>query len=120
MNKVPYTNNTDRIQHIGPITVWPGNTREVDPRDLPGALPAETKAPTPPESPAAILRAKSAKEIDEAVKARGEGGAPLVADEVLAELITLEQGSEKPRKGLLGVLEAETLERAKARTGGNL
>jgi len=107
MSKVAYTNKTDGIQHIGPCTVWPGQTREVDERDLP--ITEGNESPVPPVNDQSTIitemLGQTIPKISELL--------PSQSDELLDALELAEQAGEA-RKGVLADITAERLSRADA------
>lgn len=101
MRKVPYYNPTDKTQHLGPVSVRPHSTREVDPRDIPGYKPGAAERPAPAD-PTLELLDNSIKDIAERL--------PDLSDE---ELDSLEEAeiNGKTRKGLLEAITEERLNR---------
>ncbi len=105
--KVPYTNTTDHIIHIGPKTIWPGSTRDVDEDHIPDKeRPKPTIAEELEESPLAEILEQNVPAIVDVLGA--------LSDAELDELELLENGSDKPRKGLINAIMEERLSRASA------
>ena len=106
MAKIPYTNNTNKIQHIGTVMLFPGDSREVEETHLPdykGHAPAQ--APEEDTALAALLALldQSVPEIEQALPSLS-----------LEELETLEQAEQngKTRKTLIEAIAEERLSRA--------
>ncbi|TCS35791.1 hypothetical protein EDC30_10990 [Paucimonas lemoignei] len=109
-SSVPYTNETKNFQHIGAVTVPPGETRDVDPTLLAGYQPdAELQSETVQLDPVAELL----KESVSAVTAK----LAELSDDDLAKISTLETEG-KNRKSLVEAIAAETLRRAAEKNGG--
>ncbi len=102
MAKKPYTNETDSIQHIGTVTLWPGETREVEETLIPGQT-AHQESPQEPD-PLVLLIQGNAPEVIAAL--------PTLDDEQLSLLDEMERAAEKPRKGVLQAIAEEKLTRA--------
>ncbi|MDH5633616.1 MAG: hypothetical protein OEZ10_11550 [Gammaproteobacteria bacterium] len=124
MPKVSFTNKTDKPISVGPVTVFPGKTREVEQNHLHGQpgyqapeKPAEDAAP----SPVLELLDGNIKDIAAAIQARDENGKPVISDDDLAALKSAEQDGNT-RKGVMEAIAAEELlratEEADAGTGG--
>ncbi len=103
MAKKPHTNNTNQIQHIGTVTLWPGETREVEETLIPDHRPAPS-APAPEPDALAALIERNAPEVIAAL--------PALDDDELALLDEMERAAEKPRKGVLQAIAEEQLLRA--------
>ncbi len=103
MAKRPYTNDTDSIQHIGTVTLWPGETREVEETLIPDHQAAPQASPQGP-GPLALLIQRNAPEVIAAL--------PTLDDEQLSSLDEMERATEKPRKGVLQAIAEEKLTRA--------
>lgn len=104
MQKVSYTNTGKTAQHIGPVCVMPGDTREVDPRDLPDYRPEPAAAPaTDPH--AELLAILDGKVADVLAALPGLS---------LAQIDVLEQAEQdgNTRKGVMEGIAAERLRRA--------
>ena len=108
MNKVSYTNETTKFQHVGGVTIPPGETRDVDPSLLPDYQP-EGKAPEalPIDVIAEMLKG-NVKDIS----------AELVnlSDDELIHAAALEQDGQN-RKSLIEAMTAENLRRANDKAG---
>lgn len=113
MTKVPYTNTTDRIQHVGTVTLWPGDTREVDETLIDGRAPAKPAEPAPAD-PVLQLLDQSVEHVATAIRARGEDGLPVITDAQLAALRQAEENG-KTRKTMIGAIDEETVRRASER-----
>jgi hypothetical protein len=102
MSKVPYTNNTSRHMNVGGKLIAPGDTREVDQRDVPGFKQAAKPAPAERDQVRELLE-KGVKAIVSEL--------PNLTD---AQLIALADGEKagKDRKSLLEAIAAEQLGRA--------
>ena len=103
MNKVAFTNHGETIKHLGPVTVWPGETREVDPRDLPNFKAAPVEAVADVDPIAETLKG-TIKEINAALTAQ--------SDAELDALESAEMDQPKPRAGVVDAIAAERLRRA--------
>lgn len=109
-NKVPYTNETTKFQHIGGTTIPPGETRDVDPSLLPGPKAAAAKLDSaPPADPIVELLKKKVADVVESL-------AKLSNDD-LAKAAALEQDGQN-RKSLIEAMSAENLRRAQLAAGG--
>lgn len=106
MNKVPYANTGQHAVHIGPVMIPPGGSRDVDPRDIPGAGKAKPQASAPPPDSIAQLRELSVANIQSQLVG--------LEDDDLAELLKLEEADKRPRTTLITALREEQLERARA------
>jgi len=111
MAKIPHTNTTENIQHIGNTTLWPGDTREVEESLIPGKAPDQEAAPDPTD-PIAELLAENKGVIERQIQARDETGRPIIDMEALLTLEAAENATEKPRKGVLSAIAEEKLRRA--------
>lgn len=104
MQKVPYTNSTKKIVHVGNVTIFPGDTREVDPTLLPGH-----KAKQPAEqldvNPILALLDGSVKQIADALSG-------ISAEDL--DALELAEEAGKTRKGVLEAIAEERLSRADA------
>lgn len=102
--KVPYSNETSGFVHIGPVTIAPGATRDVEQSHIPGYKPAE-EAPAPPvDDPLAVLLSHSIPTVI--------AGLDGLSRDQLEKLGELEQKGQA-RKGVLGPI-AEILLKAAA------
>ncbi len=107
--KVPYSNTTDKIQHIGPTTVMPGQTREIEERDLlaftDATLPGkdDDEADAPLSELSAFLQ-QPVKAIADALPGMSAGELDLLEAE--------ESAAEKPRKGVLAAIAEARLQLA--------
>jgi len=108
MAKVAYTNTTDGIQHIGPVRVDPGMTREVDDVYLRQGRPPRSH-PSPPEDddPLDYVRELA----DDNVSAI-RNAVPNLRDDELEELQRLEAERARPRVSVSEMVTAEQLNRA--------
>lgn len=105
--KKSYTNNTKSVQHIGPITVQPGQTRECEEIHIQahtGQVPNAEKETVITDSPMLLLSKKSIKEIKLQM--------PGIEGEDLDTLEKIELEQDKPRSGLLEAITEERLTRA--------
>lgn len=107
--KKPYTNDTDKIVHIGNCTIWPGQTREVEETLIPGFVQessGEEEQDTALEDALVALLDGSVAEIREAL--------PGLPGEHLDLLETLEASDNggKGRKGVAEAIAEERLRRA--------
>lgn len=110
MDKIPFFNETSRFVHIGAVTIPPNETRDVDPRLLPG-YQAPTAEKADADDPLLAVVALSV--------AKMAAGLPDLSDDELLRLEALEQAKEKPRQGALAEITQERLRRAeKAAPGG--
>lgn len=102
MKKVSYTNETRNFQHVGGVTVPPGETRDVDPSLLPDYQSEGAAPEAPPRDPLAEMMTGSVKVIS----------AELVhlSDEDLARALQLEQEGLS-RKSMLEAITVENLRR---------
>ena len=106
--KKPYTNNTDKIQHIGNVTLMPGETREVEEMHLRAhvGVSDEEKSKAPEVSVVEQIRADSIKKIAKQL--------PDFTIETINDLEAAEKADEKPRTGLLTAITEERLIRSAA------
>lgn len=106
--KKPYTNKTDHIQHIGSVTLFPGDTREVEEIHLKGhkldAGSGKEKSTAPEISVVAQIRADSIKKIAKQL--------PDFTIETINDLEAAEKADDKPRTGLLNAITEERLRRS--------
>lgn len=103
----PWTNTTDRIQHLGGKMIRPGATRDVEETLLPGFAPAA--AAVEPDMDAVLeLLEGSVDTVKEAV--------PRLENEDLDRLEAAEIAG-KARKGVLEAVANERLERAQITSG---
>lgn len=109
MNKVPYTNETDKFQHVGGLTIPPGETREVDPTMLPSYKPESARKEEAQSDPIADLLKKKVADVSAAL--------PGLSDEDLATAEALEQDGQN-RKSLIEAIAAENLRRADLKANG--
>lgn len=104
MKPVPFFNDSDKFVHVGNVTIPPNESRDVDPRLLPGYQPE--------------ARDDGALESDPLLAVQGLSVAKLVNglaalnDDELVRLEDLERQSESPRKGALAAITEERLRRA--------
>ncbi len=109
MKKFPFTNSSDKIVHLGPVTIWPGQTREVDPRDLPNAETAKAK-PVDDNAPQLSELEKAAMAIVSKKVADVVMALPDLSDEML---VLVEQADAKnSRVGVIKALAEEKLVRS--------
>ncbi|MDH5393963.1 MAG: hypothetical protein OEY11_12310 [Gammaproteobacteria bacterium] len=101
MPKVPFYNDKDHAEHIGPVTIMPGGTRDVDPRDIPNY-----KA----EEPAAAHQPSALDLLDLSVP-KITGFIPQLGDDELRQLKKAEEDG-KARTGVISALDAEILKRS--------
>lgn len=99
MIKVPKTNDTDRVMHVGPYRILPGETRMVD-ASLLDPEPVEKQADVVVNEHVELLKGKVADVV---------AALPGKTIEQLAELEGLENASAKPRAGVLQAIAAEKL-----------
>jgi hypothetical protein len=107
MAKVMYTNHSDHVKHVGSKAIGPGESREVDARDLPGYRAAKAQADTPDPLREGVDRilAHAAGQIGEML--------PALSDEELAAVLEAERTKgKKARRTVVQALEAERLRRA--------
>lgn len=103
MSKVPYTNQTDVVQHIGPCTVWPGQTREIEESMLPGAKKEESFEPEKKQSE--VIAEMLAHKVPEVVEI-----IPSLSDSELDKIEEAEKASAN-RTGVLSEISSERLAR---------
>ena len=120
MRQIPVHNPGQETMYLAGLAIPSGETRFIDEDLVPaslkaGAPSAPAPAPTPVRDPIDVLLDASTKDIKDGVTARGETGAPVIADEQLEAMKAHEEGREKPRKGVIEVLTAELLARAAER-----
>ena len=106
MAKIPYTNNTKKIQHIGSVMLFPGDSREVEETHLPDFKSHAPAAPPEEDTALAALLELLDRSVPEI-----EGALPSFS---LEELETLEQAEQngKTRKTLIEAIAEERLSRA--------
>lgn len=101
-----FTNNTDRIVYIGGRSVFPGSTREVDARDIPGH---QAPAPAAPAEPVGDLQAAIDALLELSV-ADIRAALPRLEGEL--EQLLQSEVEGRNRKGVIQAIEAERLRRA--------
>lgn len=102
--KIPYHNETDKHVHIGPVTISPGQTRDVEDSHVPGYKKAESKpAETGNADPLAELLKRTVKDVTAELS-----GMSTADVERLGELEQLGQ----QRKGILSAISDLLLTRA--------
>jgi hypothetical protein len=103
--KVPYTNETNKHLHIGPVTIAPGHTRDVEESHIPGYKPKDAKQESAPivDLMTELLK-KSVKDITAEL--------PFLSTAYIERLGELEQKEDQPRKTLLSAISEEILNRA--------
>lgn len=111
MKKIPYTNHTDSIQHIGNKTIWPGQTREVDESHI---ITPDANNNSQPEASAKVnsvedVVALSVSELKKTLQ--------LLSNEDLDAVFTAENEKEKPRSGAINAIAAEQISRASQSVG---
>lgn len=105
--KKAYTNNTKRVQHIGNITVQPGQTRECEEIHIQahtGVVSNIEEETVATETPMLLLSKKSIKKIKLEM--------PNLEGEDLDALEKIELEQDQPRSGLLEAITEERLNRA--------
>jgi hypothetical protein len=102
MQKVPYTNETRNFQHVGGVTVPPGETRDVDPALLPDYKPEGESHEVEPTDPIATLLKGNVRSVIAALRD--------LSDEELAKAGALEQDGKK-RDEILSAMMVEVLRR---------
>lgn len=110
MDKIPFTNETDRFMHVGGVMIPPHDTRDVDPRLLAGAT---TESPAPAAEDDDPLLAILAAKVGAAIV-----GLPALSNEELARLGELE-AAHKNRKTLIEAIAVEQLARAEKAAAEN-
>ncbi|WP_025918210.1 hypothetical protein [Herminiimonas sp. CN] len=108
MNKVSYTNETTRFQHVGGVTIPPGETRDVDPSLLPDYQPEGVAVEEEEIDQVAELLKVNVKLVTEQL--------PHMSDDQLAHAVLLEQAGQN-RKSLIEAMTAENLRRATDKAG---
>lgn len=108
LKKVSYTNETCSFQHVGGVTVPPGETRDVDPSLLPDYVPEGAAPDALPGDPIAELLKGNVKTI---IADLFE-----LSDEELAHATEMEQSGQN-RKSLIEAMTAENLLRANDKAG---
>jgi len=108
MAKVAYTNKTDKIQHIGNVTLWPGDTREVD--EMLISVPRKAEPEPKPDALLALLD-NNVPVIVDAITARDDNGKPTLTDTELVRLKAAEEGGNT-RSTLMKAFAEEELRRA--------
>ncbi|NDP59571.1 MAG: hypothetical protein GZ090_09460 [Oxalobacteraceae bacterium] len=103
MNKVSYTNETRNFQHIGGVTVPPGETRDVDPSLLPDYQPEVPEQADAQGDPIAELLENNVKTVSAELAN--------LSDDDLSHAALLEQDGQN-RKSLIEAMSVETLRRA--------
>lgn len=104
MKKVPYYNGGKNVLHIDGKAIRPGDTREVDPRQIPGFAAVAKPAQQDPENPIQALLSGKVPEIVAAL--------PGLSADDYAELKETEHAFGNPRKGLVKAFAEEDLRRA--------
>jgi hypothetical protein len=102
--KIPYTNITNKIQHIGSVTLFPGQCREIEERYLP-----KNPAPESILAPDSTIQTLLKSSVGDVVSAL-----PNLSAEHLDEVEAGESGKEKPRSTLMKAIAEERLRRAAA------
>lgn len=104
MSKVPFHNDTDKIKHVGPVTLFPGDTREVEETDIPDFKAPEAGGESKQDPLLMILEGKAPEVID------------VLPDLTPGELDALQLAEQagKSRKGVLEAIAEEFLVRANA------
>lgn len=101
--KLPFTNHGTAPIYVGAVLVRPGETRNVDPRYIPGAV-VESAATPPPESKTIeAFLAGSAKDVIAALAGLSD------ADLALAEAA---ETADKARKSVLAEMAELKIKRA--------
>lgn len=108
MNKVSYTNETRNFQHVGGVTIPPGETRDVDPSLLPDYKPEGAAPEAPPVDVIAEFLKGNVKDISAELFD--------LSDEELIHAAALEQDGQN-RKSLIEAMTAENLRRANDKAG---
>ena len=106
MKKIPYTNDSKRIKHVGNVTLLPGQTREVYESDL--DLPAHS-----------IETHSDKREMDIDIStvislpvSKLKDALVNLSVEELAAIETAENSKQSPRAGALSLIAAERVKRA--------
>lgn len=100
--KVPYTNDTDQFSHIGPVTIAPHMTRDVEESHIPGyKKPGKVVEPEP--DPFADLLEHNVQTVVASL-----GTMELADIEKLGEM----EQTGAARKGVLSAIAEELLKRA--------
>lgn len=102
--KVPYHNDTDKHVHIGPVTIAPRQTRDVEETHIPDYKAKQEAPADAPADPLAELLKGSVKKITVSLDAMS------TAD--IEALGALEQKAESPRTTLLSAIGELLLTRA--------
>lgn len=100
--KVPYFNNTDKFAHIGPVTIPPFGTRDVEDTHIPGYTQLVAGDPPVTDELSDLLKQSVAKVVE---------ALPGLSQEDIDRLGELEQ-TGKNRTTLLSAIAEETLNRA--------
>jgi len=116
--KIALHNSTGIAKHVGPVTIMPGGTREVDADHLEGkdrdrylkGLPPETEKAASAPAILALLE-NSIPNFTKVIAEQNEEGVYIVTLEQLDELNDGEQLSKNPRSGISQVIAAEKLRR---------
>ena len=103
MSKIAYTNTTDKIQHVGCVTLYPGDTREVEETHLPNFKKPDAEVEQK-KDPLLDLLTGTVLAVTNAL--------PDLSIEELDRLEAGEKATEKPRKGILEAITEEKLSRA--------
>jgi len=113
VKKIPYTNNSKSIQHIGNKTIWPGQTREVDKSLL--DLPGKDKAKNTDLKPVS----NSIKDILKLSVSDFSAALPSLSTEDLDAVEAGEKAKSTPRVGAVNAVAAEKLTRASQSVEGD-
>jgi len=109
MQLKPFTNTTGHIVHIGTKTLFPNETREVDPRQIPNEL---RDPPAPAAAAPAATEAFSVTEFLAGSVANIAAQLPALDVPTLDLVHDIEQANPKPRKGVIAAIAEERLRRA--------
>ena len=105
--KQPYTNDTDKVLHIGNTTLFPGDTRLCEVSDIEahtGSRQDEVTTEGSEDDPVAEIAKGTVQYIKDAI--------PGLGDEALDQIEEIENGKESPRRGVIEAITAARLERA--------
>jgi hypothetical protein len=106
--KKPYVNTSNKIQHIGNVTVMPGQTREIEAAHIAAHTGVGEAQPdvTTAVDPLVILLSENVKTIKNSLS-------ELSAD-ALDNVEKMESAADKPRSGVMKAIAEERLNRAVA------
>lgn len=121
MEQVAFTNDTKKTIHIGPKSVRPGETREVDPSMIPAKLKSKAhglvekndQASEPELNPVLLILDGTVADVLKAIAEKNNDGSYKYSTDDLSALEQAEQAGNT-RKGVIEGLTEERLARANA------